>query len=554
MFRTTTTAAFAVAVVAVAWPQANKASIRAIDELRSCRTAYVLQLNRQEADAILSAAESLRKASDDYADWAGKQWKADGEKVKAAVAAWVEGRQPPQDQADAARSLLKTSLDKQGKLRETAESVAEKVLKSLGDKAALVETAQQAATRRLAERRFSGARSPAEAVLIAAEALRLLMPDDYALVRVAEAERLAAAISGGQPEPGLVSNVLDVLDMLVDLPPQRFVADRRRLLADIAQRLGLPPAAAALPQVTHDEFVRWLMTPETYNVLRTLAGKSLPTHTEVPEEYQSYLGKLRVLTLMTDLQMRPGQVRAFVQLCGQISRAVTAAESDRKAVGKQALELVPSVRDALKAGKALEGSVADKVQKVLADADGIDRDLRVAMMAYIRQLRRILSPPQRALVDWVPPGEVLRLLPPQARTANLRRRAGLIQQAIDFLNRLKFQVAKRYMNLKVSLSQDFVAGFVPPDSPDFDRAMDFVLELVAEARMVPPQDWDNGADVEFATRLMRGLGVLRDPVPPPPSEDVLYTWQDLYEIFTTPGAAAVFSRPTQERQQQGVKQ
>ena len=541
MHRATTAVALLAVAVSLAWPQVPEVSTSAIDELRSARTAYILEIGEHEASAILSAIEPVRKLQEEFARWAGEQWNANGEKVQAAIKAWAAGQEPTPEKAQAAQELLKAGLEKRGQIQEALVDAATKALEGLGEKAQAVETPEQAQRRRLDERRFWGARNAAEAVLAEAEALRLLMPDDHALVRVAEAERLANAIAGGTAPPELVDTVLGILDHLVDLPPQAFVADRQALLADVARQLNLPPEVIQTPAVTWDEFLRWLAMPETQTVLATIAGKSMPTRNMLPEDFETTFAQLRVFGLIWDLNMSPGQVRAFAQLAQAIAGAVREASQVRRKIAEDALQAIPGLRKALKEHKPPEAETADQIQKVLAADDEREVNLKLAMLRYLRNFRRILAPPQRQLVDWVPPGDVQRLVPAQVRTVRLRQRAALIQQALEFLNRLKYQTAKRYMNLKVSQSQQFVAAFVPPDSPDFDRAMDFVLNLVTEARMVPREDWENGADVEFATRLMRGLGVLRDDVVPPPTGDELYDWQTLYDLLTAKGALSMFA-------------
>ena len=547
MLRATTVALAVVAATNFVWPQNSEVAANVINELRAARTAYTLQITKQQAEDILSTTAKLRKSQADFAKWAAQQWATAGKTVKAAIRAWSAGEQVTQEQFNAVVSLAREVDQKIESQHEAAVAAAHEVLKALGQNAGAVETEQQAEQRRVVERQLSGARSPAEAVVSAAEALRLLMPDDYALVRVAEAQRLAGAIAGGNPPPQLVATVLGVLDSLVDMPPQRFAGDRPQLLAYVARQLNLPPSAAAFPEITWDQFLAWLSAPETATVLATIAGQTPPGRTQIPKEFSLALAQARVMVFAADLRLSPAQTAVLVQWLRGVAEAVEEAEKDRESLAEKALELLPDVREALKSGKPLEGKLADKLQQVLAAAEEIDAKLKLAMVGYIRRLRRILTPPQRQLIDWVPPGDVLRLLPPGARVDQLRRRAALIAQAIDFLNRIKYQIAKRYMNLKVSLSQRFVADFIPPDSPDYDQAVSFVIDLVGEARMVPREEWEGGADVEYATRLMRGLGVIRDLLPPPPTGQELYTWSTLYEMFTQPAVAKTFA-------QQGAEQ
>ncbi|MBC7287935.1 MAG: hypothetical protein H5T86_07805, partial [Armatimonadetes bacterium] len=248
-----------------------------------------------------------------------------------------------------------------------------------------------------------------------------------------------------------------------------------------------------------------------------------------------------LLALISDLRLAPDQVAALVQLVAQIGNDVDAANADRKALAERARELMPAVEAALRQGKPLEADMADKVQQILAEDDQTIGELKRAMADYLRRMARMLRPEQQRLVNWTPPGDVLRLIPAEFAAMRLRQRAAIIRRGLDFLNYLKYRTAKDYMNLKVSQSREFVAAFVDPRSPAYARALEMTLDLVSEARMVAREEWEGGADVEYATHLMRAIGALRDPEAQEPTGQEIYTWQRLYDILTVPGVHQMFT-------------
>jgi hypothetical protein len=511
--------------------------LEVVAELECLRVALALQIGREQAPAVLKALQNVSEQQAAYARWAEEQWKASGEAVQAAVEAWVGGRQPTAEQAQAAHALQAAAEEKRRGLQAAAAAAAGAVRRALGDQAGLAEDEETARQRALGERRFHGARHAAEAVLMAAESLHLLMPDDYALVRVSEAEAIAQAMVGGagRPSPQAVQAVLAVLDDLQEVPAQSFTRQRAQLLASIAQRLGLPAEEAHLPPVSWEELLRWVQAPQTAAVVGLLAGQTAAAAPQPPPALQAALEQLDLLAMMAELQLTAEQREALGGLLTRVARDAAAAERARARLGERAGDLLAKARASLAAGQALPAETADALQAVLAEADEIRAQLEAAMIEHLDNFRRLLGPAQRELVDWTPPGRVLREVPPEERARDLRRRASLLTEAIDFLDSIKYQPAHHYANVKVQYTQKFVSQFVDPESPQFEAAMTMALDTVTEARFVDREDWEKGTKVEFATHLLQGLGALEPPGLPPPGQRVLYTWQQLYDLFTSPG-------------------
>lgn len=515
-------------------------NIAALDELRALRTATKLGIDKQRAAQALKLVQAVDEQKKQYTQWATKEWKTRAETVKAAIKVWAAGGQATADQQAAAKALYQAYAQWQRSIDETAHKAAVGIVRLARAGGHAAETAEEASRRKQAERVYDGARSAAEFVLRAAETLHGLMPDDYALVRFSEAQRIASTLTGqGQAPRQLVDAVLVTLDDLVGLPPQAYLTQRQALLAEISQRLSLAESPKVVESVPFDEVVEWVKGPATVRVLSVMAGNSLPATTMPPEEFEVACQELALLAMTYDLQLGPGQTRALAQLVSSLQRDKQLLEQTRQELGQRAMELISDVRKAIGEGKTLEASVADKVQAILAEDDTAIGEFKVAAYDYINRMRRMLTPQQRMLVDWVAPGEVLRLVPPRAKIAMLRRRAAMIANTIDFYNSIKYQLPKRYMNVKVQYTQEFVSRFVPPDSPQFEQAMDFALELVTQMRFVPREEWDAGLDAEYATRLLHGLGVLPSLGPRQPTGQELYGWEDMYRLLTSKGAGAL---------------
>ncbi|MCX7598378.1 MAG: hypothetical protein N2512_05865, partial [Armatimonadetes bacterium] len=404
----------------------------------------------------------------------------------------------------------------------------------------LVEDAQAAERRRDMERRLDGCRSAPEFILQTAEALRLLMADDYAIVRIAEAERVARRLGAQEPVAAdpLTATVLAVLDELMNLPVEAFTTQRAELLTHVGQALG-ETGPAVPPALTWDAFLEWLKTPETLLAVAAVAGQPRDTApARLPDEFLSAMRQLELMWLFQDLDLTAEQAAAMGELLAQIEVDVKNAQAKQAEVAADAPGILSQVKAALSQGQPIPAKVADAARKLLASAEEVDANLTRAMAENLVAFRRLLSEPQRSLVYWQPDGPALRAMPREYRAEAMHHDAVLIADAVDFLNAIKFQRSKRYRNVKVQFTDDFVAQYVDPDSPEFDAIVDAVLEVVTQARYVAPEDWENGADVEYGARVIRAMGLLEELEVPAPGNEP-YDWRDLYELLTDPAAVAM---------------
>jgi len=297
------------------------------------------------------------------------------------------------------------------------------------------------------------------------------------------------------------------------------------------------------PAVDWDQLMACLKSPQLLQVLHALAGTTPPAVALLPQELESALGQIGLIAFTSDLQLGPEQAAALGQIIAEMQRGIAAYKQDVAGLGEKALPLVAKVRQALTSGQPLDVQTADGLQALLEEDGKISAGLKVAMVRYLSQVRRILGPAQRDLVDWTPPGDVQRLVPPIRLAEGLREQAGIIGGALDFINSIKYTTGSEYPKKKVQFSLDYVSQFYRRDTPPFQRAMDFTLELITDARGIELPAWESGLGVEYATRLAEGIGLLRDALPFRPTGNELYTWQDLCDLLVTAAGAQANPRP-----------
>jgi hypothetical protein len=288
------------------------------------------------------------------------------------------------------------------------------------------------------------------------------------------------------------------------------------------------PGATA-PTVTWREFTEWVATPETAYLLAAMAGQPAPKITVAPAPVIDALLDLRMVMLFLDLQLGPEQGQSLGQLLAALAVDKTTVGAGADQAEQEAGDVLPRIVNSMAQGQTVGADVADAVQKALAESDTARSMMRAAMTIHVTGFKRLLTPAQRNMVDWTP-ADAAEALPAEERSRVLEQQAGVIGEGLDELNTIKFAVGLRYKTLVVSFSQDVVARYIDPRRPDFRDAVTFARQLAHDARFVKIADWYAGADLDYAIRLMRGLGALEDPFGGQNGQ-ALYTWKEINDIL-----------------------
>ncbi|MCX7599284.1 MAG: hypothetical protein N2512_10550, partial [Armatimonadetes bacterium] len=160
----------------------SKVAVSALAELRSLRVAQAPQLDPSKATTILPYLDEINRQREALAVWAAAQWQANRTLVEATLQGWRPGQLPNVAGARVCEKLHDEYLKNLRAFEQAVEKTAESILTAASIAHGLVEDAQAAERRRDMERRLDGCRSAPEFILQTAEALRLLMADDYAIV------------------------------------------------------------------------------------------------------------------------------------------------------------------------------------------------------------------------------------------------------------------------------------------------------------------------------------------------------------------------------------
>jgi len=111
---------------------------------------------------------------------------------------------------------------------------------------------------------MGGTDSVGQYVLIELDAIRDLMPDEFAMLAASEAQRIARAIVGPNAAnlPQMTDAVFDMLMQVYGWTPERYRQQRAGLPSQIEAQLGLEDAAQR-PPVSWDELMRLATSSRT---------------------------------------------------------------------------------------------------------------------------------------------------------------------------------------------------------------------------------------------------------------------------------------------------
>lgn len=510
--------------------QPQAAPRAALAELRSLRTMQTLQVSQQQAADILEALANVSKRQQDYSTWAAGQTDAASNTVQAAVTALSHRLLPTRATVGQAKTILNGQDQQIQSIQQAAEAAAEQVYK-IGDVSTKVQSENASNASAQGAARYDGASSPAEYIVDKAQALRMLNNGTYRLVRLVESQRIAERIVGrrGRVATQLAAGIRNALDSLRALPDQDFDTGRAALIQQVATNLNVAGPPAGGPPMSWPDFVDWLTRPATAKLMADLSGQPAPTVSPVAKGVEGSLYDLRTIMLLLNLQLGREQVASLGQLLASVGVDKKAADVRLDQADQNATKVLPKILATVKGGQAAQGKVADSVQTALANSDAAQNALRTSMAAHVTSFRRILAPAQRALVDWTATGAGAKPSA-QGQVVLLRREAGVIREGLDVLNKVKFARGTQHNTAMATLGRPLVARYVDPRGPDFSTAYDSAIRLISEARFVNIDQWRAGADVEYATQLMAGLGALNE-ASSGPAPNAIYGWGDIYEIL-----------------------
>ncbi len=475
-------------------------------------TTATLRLSPEQRQQLVPLLDQLQAQLDSSRKRRQELWAQSGQAIVTVVTRWIAGAQPDAP----TKTLADTLADDAADLTAADEAAVVAAATTLAQvltpaQNALLETAEEAAQRGQARRRYEGAPSAADYVVRELQSQRALMQDDYVTLRVAEAARVARKLVDPRA-PGYRETeaaVLRLFDQVSTWTDDQFATALPGLPDKVRQFLQLEDDAIARP-LSYAMVRAWLTDPRTprYLTVYGTAAPPLPLQDPPPAvELQQALDAAQTVRLLNDWRLSVPQLTQVAACAtaarGEVEQAAAAREALLNSVIPQLAPLVPY----LISGQPLSEQWDKYLRDLTAKLEEPDRARDVAMVPLVASLNRAFTPEQAATVDWrVPPG-IAAEQPAEERARAMRKQAAMIAEAIEMVAFLRPLDLETFNALRP-------ARVERPDSLEYQRVRERVFDEIMQARGISRQDWPRMAP-EVATHILQTAGQLREAAAAP---------------------------------------
>jgi len=517
------------------------------EQVTVLQVASTLQLTSEQITQLLPVLKQIQEKRAGLLSIADQIWEQYGNAIQSVVAAQLAGQQASAEVSQSAHA----SITNFGQQRDA-------FYRSLASLAALLQSYLTAQQRQLiaqpdaaeAEARrtlaLEGAGSLAEYIVGVIDTQRSLMPDEYELIRIPTAQRIAAKlVPPNSPQFQQVSGqVLQLTDSVYGQPQSQYIQQYPTLVERVAQYLQLPAPSAQWP-ISYQQLLDFLTSPYTPPLLQQMAAlatpQPLPADARPIEDclVAQAAEVMDIVGLLNYLQISVQQLSAIAPVARQIDLILQPIREPAANQGQSLNNALMQIRDSLLAG----GQVPPEWQQLQTNLEQQRRQARQRIAQQLKQVQRILMPGQNQLIDWQPPMDILaadseRLAREQTRVLTE------MSTVVDVFERLRFfqlTDVEHYRRIRVMELNKLLERYgVPQSSPAYPRFRSLGIEIFNEMRRTP---WESGkeARISLAVGFLRELGVING-TPAGPAQQAPLTWQDMFTALTNPQTPLVIEQ------------
>jgi len=507
------------------------------EQVTVLQVASTLQLTSEQITQLTPLLKEIGEKRTALLSSADETWSQYGQAIQQVISAQIAGQQALAEAQQSAR----IGITNFGKQREA-------FYRSLGDSAALLQsylTTQQrqliappgAAQNQAQEAvALEGASSLAEYIAGVINTQRDLMPDEYELVRIPEAQRLAAKIvPPDSPQFGqVVEQLLQLTDSVHAQPQAQYIEQYPTLVEQIAQYLQLP-APSAQPPISHQQLLDFLASPYTLPLLQRRAAlataEPLPTDSRPIEDCLVCQAEKisNIVGLLDYLQISVPQLSAIAPVVQRIDSILQPIRQPVTNQGESFKNMLIQVRDLLLAG----GQPPPEWQQFQTNLEKQRQQARQQVAQQLERVQRRLLPEQNQLINWRPPLDILATDTKRLAREQMRLLAEM-RTVVDVFERLRFRQMHDYQRTRiVELNQLLERYGIPESSPAYPEFRSFGIEILNQMRQTPWEQWPQ-ARIALAIRFLDRLGVIGEASAGPAQAPL--TWQDMFTALTSPQA------------------
>jgi len=506
------------------------------EQVTVLQVASTLQLTSEQITQLTPLLKGIGEKRAVLLSSADEVWAQYGQAIQQAISAQIAGQQASAEVRQSARAGITNfgrqrdvyyrSLESSTALLEPYLTVEQRQL------IAPPESAQSQAQRDLA---LAGAGSLSEYIVSVINTQRDLMPDEYELIRIPEAQRVAAKIvPPNSPQFRQVAEqVLHLTDSVYGQSQAQYIQQYPTLVEQVAQYLQLP-APSAQPPISYQQLLDFLASPYTLPLLQQAAmlgtPEPLPTDRRLIEDcLVSEAAEVSdIIGLLDYLQISVPQLSAIAPVAQRIDSILQPIREPAANLDQSFKNTLIQVRDSLLAG----GQVPPEWQQFQTNLEKQHQQARQQIAQQLERVQRRLLPGQNQLIDWQPPMDIQAADSRRLAREQMRVLAEM-RTVVDFFERLRFLQMQKYRRTRiVELNQLLERYGIRQNSPAYPEFRSFGIEILNEMRQTPWEQWQQ-ARIALAMEFLGKLGVI-GVASAGPAQQAPLTWQDMFAALTSP--------------------
>ncbi len=511
------------------------------EQVTVLQVASTLQLTSEQIAQLTPLLKGIGEKRDALLSSADEAWNQYGEVIQQAISAQIAGQPASAEVRQNAHAGI-TNFGKQrdafyGSLASSAAQFGSYLTAQQRQLIAPPGLAESQAQRALL---LEGAGSLSEYIVSVIDTQRDLMPDEYALIRIPEAQRVAAKIvpPNSPPFEQVTDQVLQLTDSVYGQSQAQYIQQYPALGEQVAQHLQLPAPSSQLP-ISYQQLLDFVASHYTLPLLQRAAAlatiEPLPTDSRRLEDclVSQAADVMDLIDLLDYLQIPVQQLSAIAPVIQRIDLILQPIREPAASQDQSFNSILIQVRDLLLAG----GQVPPEWQQFQINLEQQQQQARQQIAQQLEQVQRILLPGQNQLIDWQPPMDILAADTERLAREQMRVLAEM-HTVVDVFERLRFfQITdvEQYRRIRVwELNKLLERYGVPQSSPAYPRFRSLGIEITDRMRRT---SWEGGkeARILLAVRFLRELGVIGG-TPAGPAQQAPLTWQDMFTALTSPQA------------------
>jgi len=514
------------------------------EQITVLETAGLLQLTAQQIAGYVPLLKQVSEGREQILAEADQGWGQYGVMIQQVVAAGIAGQPAPIEVSQNARLGITSFTQRRDGFYRYRQDAAARFMAYLdAEQHQLIEDAQAPQVRAEMARALEGATSVAEYIVLVIDAQRELMPDEYQLTRVAQAEQMAAKLVNPRSRDfaNLVGRILELTDTIFRWSQEQYIQQYPGLVQQVSEYLQLPPAPAVRP-ISHESLLHFLSSPATVPLLQRIAA--LPEADPLPTGMRTLGGHplaeaieaLDLLNLLNNLQLSRAQLAALLPVVQQIELLAQPLRNPLANQGEGFVEVLARTRDLMLA----TGQPSPEWAQVEAALEQDQREARLRIAGQLERVMGVLSPAQNDLIDWRPPADVWAADTGRMARAQLRLLAE-IRTVVDMFERLRYRRTQPYQRTRIVELNGLLERYgIYQDSQSYPDYRSFGIDILDRMRLTKWEDWEQ-ARISLALEFLRGVGVIEKlggrPAAPRP-----VNWEDIYSALTNPNAAQIIQQ------------